>query len=208
MTIMDSSTFETRLSAIESRLESDERRYRAKNMSEIWRPLFGTPFDRLMTELASLYGEADESQRQTIHRRMERFRSWLDDAWYFVCRVTARVRTVEDAHWVRVALSAALLQGGERADFRDLICALIHLRYVAEQRGLNAQALFDEVLPLSKDPLHAMLLNVRNHSEPNVQETVTSWGMPPLDHAFFRDELAEENLSVWRKVWRLVTGRG
>jgi hypothetical protein len=201
---MDNTSFDARLAAIESLLESGERRYRAKNMGVIWRPLFGTPFDRLMTDLVTLYLEADESQRHTLTERMEQYRFWREGASYFICRITARVRTASDAHWVRVGLSAALLAAG-RVDYRDLIIALVLLRYVAEQRGINTQALFDETLMPESCPIKDILLNARNHAEHDVLFTVRTFGMPPLADEFFSKE-AEGEPPIWRKLWQYLTG--
>lgn len=201
---MPNNFFDARLSAIVSQLDADKRFYRAKNMHVLWRPLFGTPFDRLMTDVTLLYLEADGTQRKELLERLAKHRDWTYDATYFMGRVTARIRTAEDAIWVKASLAAARVLDG-RADFRDIILSLVLVRHVAEQRGIDVQAIIDAEIESDEDPLRDILLNVRNHSPRDVMSTLQFFRLPPFEDPFFR-EVWYGRPSFWATTWRRFVG--
>ncbi len=197
---MDSQVFENRLAALVAKLAPGTCRFQPRSMAVIWRRPFGLPFDRLMTELVTLYLEADDAQRQRLAEQTAAYRPVLGDASHFICRLLSCLRTPADTQWVRLALAVTRLDV-DRTDYRDLIMSLVLVRYVAAHRGLDILPLIDEELATASGTLREILLNVRQHSERDLLGAAQSWQLPPWDAPFFRDESEYVEPPWWRRLW-------
>ncbi|MFO0870896.1 MAG: hypothetical protein U0935_18365 [Pirellulales bacterium] len=197
---MDSQVFENRLAAWFAKSAPGTCRFQPRSMAVIWRRPFGMPFDRLMTELVTLYLEADDTQRLRLAEQTAEHRRVLGDASHFICRLLSCIRTPADTQWVRLALAVTRLDV-DRTDYRDLIVSLVLVRHVAAHRGFDIVPLIDEELATASGTLREILLNVRQHSERDILAAAQGWQLPAWDAPFFRDEADYVEPSWWRRLW-------
>jgi hypothetical protein len=174
---MEQTLFETKFSSIMKKLDEAQSFYDFK-AGETWDNVGTNPLDVALTELSELYLEADTTQREYIFEQAA-IAKLPYNLWYFIRRVAKHIQSQEDTKWLEIGLAASRIDGA-RADFRDLIISLVLLRFTAEIHEIDTKLFFDNAIQNSDDKLKPILLNARDHSEPDVHSIVQTFGWPEL----------------------------
>ena len=160
---MDKKEFDTRFSLIAQKLYDAQNDYEFKTEDDIWSNIGTNRLDIAFTELSELYFEADDVQWKYIFDR-----AGSDgvpyNLWYFVRRVGKLIRTKEDDKWLRIGITAALIDGG-RGDFRDLTLSLTLLRSDAEKQGIDPKPYFAEPIQNADEKMKSILINVQDEKK-------------------------------------------
>jgi hypothetical protein len=174
---MEQTHFEAKFSSIMKKLGDAQSYYEFKT-GDTWDHVGTNPLDIAFTELSELYLEADSTQRKYIFEQAG-LAKLPYNLWYFIRRVAKHIQSQGDAKWLEIGLAASLIDGA-RADFRDLIASLVLLRFTAEIREIDTKPFFDNAIQNSDEKLKPVLLNARDHSEPDVHYIVQTFGWPEL----------------------------
>jgi hypothetical protein len=175
---MEQTLFEAKYSSVMKQLSNAQNGYDFKTAEETWNNVGTNPLDVAFTELSELYLEADSIQRKYIFEEAA-LAKLPHNLWYFIRRIAKHIQSPGDTKWLEIGLAASLIDGA-RADSRDLIVSLVLLRFTAEIHEIDTKLFFDNAIQNSDDKLKPILLNARNHKEPDVHSIAQTLGWPEL----------------------------
>jgi hypothetical protein len=174
---MEQDKFEKRFLELQVAATQRSWKYGVRNNDEIWENIGANPHDQLFTELAELYLQSTNFQRQAIYSYCGKQIDYLENVWCFIRRIGVFVQSQEDIKWLEIGLASALLDGG-RADYRDLIVSLVLLRFIAEKHKINTKPIFDRFIRLADENMKGIFLNAQDHSKAGISNWVGIFGHP------------------------------
>lgn len=177
---MEQDKFDKRFIELEVSATEKSWEYGFRDKDDIWKNIGLNPLDSLFTNLAELYLESSENQRQVLFEYCGSQTKYLENAWYFIRRIAMLIKGQENQKWLEIGIAISLMDGG-RADFRDLIVSLVLLRFMAEKQGINTRPLFDIYIHSTEGSIRGILENVRDYSKSSVKLTVDTFGNPDLN---------------------------
>jgi hypothetical protein len=143
--------------------------------NRLWSNAGGPSLDLSLSDLADLYWDADDSQRQQIRDEVDPRLTW--ELLTYIRRVAVLIESKDDVPWLRRGLAIAAIVG-DRDDYRDLIVSLIILRHGAERAGIKTRKHFNDAIKAAGPEIHDYLKNARDHGESDVEFTVREFGPP------------------------------
>lgn len=146
--------------------------------TSLWQGVGKHPLDLLLLDLAHLYENARQDEKDFIGNIFTNRQHCLWQLVIFIRRMAILVASGKDYELLRYSVDIALIEDA-RFDFRDLIVSLLILRYAAERANIEIEEMFEDAMKTAKSQITKdVFTNVRNHSREDLMYTIKKSGPP------------------------------